>query len=101
VTDSAPKKYQCGWCKKKYVSEIRPPFTLPGGVKHGRLGKSHKVAKLGDPIVIQGYAVRAPGVPRFSGSEFACSVKCYRQLTGEDPNGDPTPYGQGTSPDQP
>ena len=77
------KKYTCAWCRKKFASEIRPPLALPGGSKMGRVGKSHKVEKLGEPVVIQGYAVSAPGSPHFQGSRNACSVECYENLTGQ------------------
>ena len=97
-TTPIPKKYTCGYCRKKYVSRIRSPYRLPDG-KRGRVGKSHKVEKLGEPIVIQGHAVHAPGNALFEGSEFACSVECYEALTGEKPP-DGTTHSQGTSPDQ-
>lgn len=99
MTEAPPKKYLCGWCKKKWISEIRPPFILPDGSKHGRDSKRGKVEKLGEPVVIQGFAVSAPGTSRFSGSEFACSVKCYENLTGEKPDGEPTPHSQGAGAD--
>ena len=79
------KKYVCGWCRKKYVSRIRPPLLLPDGAKHGRVGKSNKVEKLGEPVIIQGHAVSAPGSALFEGSEFTCSVECYENLVGEPP----------------
>jgi len=79
-----PKKYQCGWCKKKWISEIRPPFILDS--KYGRQGKKDKGVRLGNPVALaDGYVVNAPGPSRFHGSEFACSPECYEKLTGEPP----------------
>lgn len=94
-----PKKYTCAWCRKKFVSEIRPPLRLPDGAKHGRVGVSNKVEKLGEPIVIQGHAVSPPGGALFEGSEFACSVECYENLTGQEPP-DGATHSQGASSDQ-
>ncbi len=89
---TVPKKYQCGWCKKKWMSSIRPPFVLDG--KYGKQGKKNKGVKLGEPVeMTDGYSVSAPGPSRFSGSGFACSVECYKDLTGQEPpeveNGSP------------
>lgn len=80
---SIPKKYTCAWCRKKYVSRIRLPFVLDR--KHSRIGNSNKVEKLGDPVIIQGHPISAPGSPRFEGTKYACSSECYKNLTGSSP----------------
>ena len=77
----APDKYECASCRKKFVSQLRPPIRLPRVMGEEKTGC--ECLTYGDIVIHVCHRRKNPSP--FKGSEWACSNVCYLALTGESP----------------